>query len=387
MNDSNGDKPIYQSIIEYIDQKIQCGEFKPSEKLPTEMELAAQFNCSRITSKKALEVLENKGLIYRRKGSGSFVALQQASSVEESNVKHIAMVLDSSYEQGDLLGCINGASEFLETHNCVLNVVRVNQADGDLDRTLNKLSDEGASGIIYYPLSDRKAIATVNMIASNGMPIVTIDKRLEGSPISSVVSDNEKGCYELTKLMIEKGHKKIAFLSNVGIEEATSVKNRFLGYLKALKENDIYVDGNLVELNYNDRLREQDSELYELSTKVKPLERPGQYEFYFNMVKKLLKHGATTIICVNDVVAMYVMKACITKKIEIPKDICITGFDDTFMSRHLEIPITTVKQDMFQMGHLAAKLITDQIDNEDMSIKNEVLPVKIVERESTNIRK
>jgi GntR family transcriptional regulator of arabinose operon len=69
----NGDKPLYSQIIEILRDRITRGEYVVDQQLPTEIELAEQFGVSRITSKRALIELEREGLIYRRRGSGSFV--------------------------------------------------------------------------------------------------------------------------------------------------------------------------------------------------------------------------------------------------------------------------------------------------------------------------
>jgi GntR family transcriptional regulator of arabinose operon len=80
--------PLYQQIVDYFKLKIYTGEFLKDEKLPTEVELASNFNVSRITSKKALEELEKMKLIYRIQGSGSYVAYNNEAStlVEKSEI-------------------------------------------------------------------------------------------------------------------------------------------------------------------------------------------------------------------------------------------------------------------------------------------------------------
>ena len=61
-------KTLYQKIYNYIYDKIVSGEYSEGEKLPTEKELATQFDVSNITSKKALGMLVSAGLIKRMSG-------------------------------------------------------------------------------------------------------------------------------------------------------------------------------------------------------------------------------------------------------------------------------------------------------------------------------
>ncbi|MCH4171097.1 MAG: GntR family transcriptional regulator [Lactobacillus sp.] len=70
-------KSLYQIIIDDLSQAITSGQLPVNAKVPTEQELAKQYQVSRITSKRALNDLEQAGLIYRKQGSGSFVAEQQ----------------------------------------------------------------------------------------------------------------------------------------------------------------------------------------------------------------------------------------------------------------------------------------------------------------------
>ncbi|KSV56945.1 hypothetical protein ATO21_02590 [Pediococcus acidilactici] len=63
----------YKQISEELIQQIESGEFAIKSKLPSEKELCNQYDVSRITVRKALAELEEKGYITRRQGQGSFV--------------------------------------------------------------------------------------------------------------------------------------------------------------------------------------------------------------------------------------------------------------------------------------------------------------------------
>lgn len=66
-------QPLYQQIIDYLQNEIDSGRLPVGAQVPTEKELSAQFNVSRITSKRALTELETQGVIQRHQGKGSFV--------------------------------------------------------------------------------------------------------------------------------------------------------------------------------------------------------------------------------------------------------------------------------------------------------------------------
>lgn len=74
LNSSNLRVPMYYRIQQTILEQIQQGQFSPGQQLPTETELAQQYQVSRITAKHALDELVRQGRAYRQQGRGTFVA-------------------------------------------------------------------------------------------------------------------------------------------------------------------------------------------------------------------------------------------------------------------------------------------------------------------------
>jgi len=68
------DKPIYQQIFEFIEEKIAYGEFPPGCLLPSERKLADQLNVNRMTVVHVYDELQASGLVERKKGSGTRVS-------------------------------------------------------------------------------------------------------------------------------------------------------------------------------------------------------------------------------------------------------------------------------------------------------------------------
>src|SRR5215469_9392929 len=76
-----GDRPKYQQLFDAIEHGIRSGRYSPGQKLPSEAALEAEFGISRITVVRALRELQQRGLVQRRAGSGTYVA-DAASSPE-----------------------------------------------------------------------------------------------------------------------------------------------------------------------------------------------------------------------------------------------------------------------------------------------------------------
>lgn len=74
MIDKHSSVPLYLQIQQHLVDQIHQGAYRPGTQVPSELELCAQLSVSRMTARKALDALVSKGLLYRRKGKGTYVA-------------------------------------------------------------------------------------------------------------------------------------------------------------------------------------------------------------------------------------------------------------------------------------------------------------------------
>ena len=96
-------KPLYEQIFEHYRDKIVNRELMPGDQLPTEMEMAEIFGVSRITTKRALEELEREGLIYRKRGQGSFVLDLFQKKPNQPGAKNvISIIIPSTSMRGGI---------------------------------------------------------------------------------------------------------------------------------------------------------------------------------------------------------------------------------------------------------------------------------------------
>ena len=87
--ETSADLSLHQRIVNDIEGRILSGDWPPGHRLPFELEMAEQFQCSRMTVNKAMNQLARNGLIERRKKSGSFVIqpLAQSAVLEIRDIK------------------------------------------------------------------------------------------------------------------------------------------------------------------------------------------------------------------------------------------------------------------------------------------------------------
>src|SRR5690348_11487986 len=67
-------RPRYRQAADHLAERIASGELPPHTRLPSERSIAEQFGLSRMTARHAVEYLVRRGLVYRRPGSGTYVA-------------------------------------------------------------------------------------------------------------------------------------------------------------------------------------------------------------------------------------------------------------------------------------------------------------------------
>lgn len=74
--------PLYRQIKDLLLSRLQSGEWKPGEAIPSEMELASQFKVSQGTVRKAIDEMATENLLVRKQGKGTFVATHSERQVQ-----------------------------------------------------------------------------------------------------------------------------------------------------------------------------------------------------------------------------------------------------------------------------------------------------------------
>lgn len=396
--------PKYKKIVDYLKHKIENGEYQPDVRLPIEYELAEMFGVSRITSRRALDELKREGLIYRKKGGGSYVNIKKVSNEEDKlkNEDHkidnhvdksngtdiIALVLPAEASTGKLGEYIKGASEYLNSEGFYLTVCDTHMNLEKEKDVLIDLVSKGVKGIIFYPYSDRHNLQVLYDLCIKNYPIVTIDKYFDSVPISYVVSDNFDGGYQAASHLMQLGHKTISYVSGSSIEHATSTRNRYFGYCRALADAGIHVNPDILLLGYHNQWKEWvTAREKDINTDELPFEKAYEYHIQFanEFISSFLDKGITAIQTDEDSIGIWFIKACIRMGIRIPEDISITGFDNSDFSKYSEVPLTTVEQDSISIGKVAAELVVKSIKKENSEYNKIIQPIKLIKRQSSGV--
>jgi GntR family transcriptional regulator, arabinose operon transcriptional repressor len=368
--------PLYQKIANELIEKIEKGEFRSGDKLPTESELGRAYGVSRITVTHAIRVLQNRNLVFRVKGSGTFISKKKADGRgfgvrPYGDMSFISVIFPHGEQNGAheiLIGieseCTNG-SYYVTIHNSR------NKPFIEHEIIMNVLG-QGCGGVIVYPcLSDPHNLDLYSELVIRDIPFVFIDRQVDFLRVPFVACDNRKAMRELVEHIISKGHRRIGFLYN-SFETVSSERSRFKGYCEAQIGGGISVDPALLYSTTQSAVEDSDEE--ELVSR-----RRGEAALSHFMS---LENRPTCIVAVNDVLAIALLKTALAAGVRVPEDLSITGFDDLPAAAHVEVPLTTVRQPFEQIGVEAARLLLGRIKGNMTAAQEILVPASIVVRES-----
>lgn len=195
---------------------------------------------------------------------------------------------------------------------------------------------------------------------NNSIPSVMVYAYTESEKVPSIVIDDEKGGYEMTKYLISKGHRKIGVIG--GKKDNIHTQKRLMGYQTALFEKKIFY--NPAWVRYGD------------------WERPSGYE----QARFLAQEGLTAIFCMNDNMTGGVYDYFREKGVQIGEEISIAGFDNRDISEYFYPRLTTMELSLRKIGIESACLLLDSLEGgQSLHTKNVVekkIPCTLIERES-----
>ncbi len=209
---------------------------------------------------------------------------------------------------------------------------------------------------LYYEIKFAGAI-TIGILSENYMSflhtqiknIVSVDHYYFNMNIYSIVTANVEGCFQITKLAIEKGHKDLGFVGS--ITATASIYDRYCGFVRALLDAGLE---NHAEYNIL-----TDSPLSELMSNPDDLYR----------ILSAMPRYPTAWICGGDRIAIAMIEALKRLNLRVPEDISVLGFDDLEVSAILDTPLTTVRVERKLMGRLAIDRLIGIINNKSLDIK------------------
>jgi len=220
------------------------------------------------------------------------------------------------------------------------------------------LSSRQVDGLILTvsaeTMADNQWEIVKDLLHTLKIPTVLYDRFFPGEE-PKVYVDNTQGAYELTKHLIENGHREIGLIT--GPLDLVSTQGRLAGVEKALKEAGLAIkQEHIVHAKYDIESGRQGA-------------------------KKLLGK-VSAIFAFNDMQAYGVLETARERRMGIPRDVSLVGFDDIFYSAVLDMRLTTVSQPIAEMTKQLCSLMVRSIEDHEVNPGEISIPGTLVKRDS-----
>jgi LacI family transcriptional regulator len=240
------------------------------------------------------------------------------------------------------------------------NVILCNTDESEVeqDKYLRVLLQKQVDGVLLVPA--RSALEPIQFVQSQDTPVVVLDRLIPNAQADTVRGDSEEGGYQLTRLLLSLGHRRIAVLS--GPQGVSTAEDRVAGYQRALTEAGLDVDPALVYY--------------------------GQFslESGYTMTQQMLAvtPRPSGLFAGNNFIAIGALRALRDAGLQVPEDLALVGFDDLPADLVVDPFLTVAAQPAYEMGRQATELLLARLSGEAPEAYQEiVLPTEIIVRQSS----
>jgi LacI family transcriptional regulator len=281
------------------------------------------------------------------------VFAQSLASGQSMTIGVITQNFGSPFYDGILLGILQGLEG--SSYSPLF-------ADGCWDTTIEKRAlqtflDRRVDGFIFV---GGQLPETLLMETGEKVPVVVVARELHRMRNNCIYANNFKAAYEVTRYLLDMGHRNIAHITaKMHYEESVvDVEQRLKGYTQALLDAGLQLEPDLV---IEGDLQQQSGAL---------------------AVESLLtqKRPFSAIFAANDQMAFGVRLALFRRGIRVPDDVSLVGFDDETTAAFMIPPLTTVRQPARDMGQAAAKALINLIDGKPVA--TQTFESQLIVRES-----
>ena len=331
-------------------------------------DIAQRLNISRSTVSKALKGRSDVSNKTREKVLSlakelNYIPNLTAVYLRTQRTKTIGVIIPTLLNQF-FSKVIIGVIEAAKKKGYLVITLQSNESFELEKKQVQLLMEKQVDGILISLSNQTNRFDHLNIIFQNEIPIVMFDKINKLVKCSKITIDDQQAAYNAVTYLIDKGYRRIAHFRG-SLTPQNSI-DRFLGYKKALMDNNIKFDPSIVYLCDNN----------------------DDFNDGYTNAQKLLKEytDVDAIFTITDVVAVGVLKCFNENGIKIPQNIALFGFSNWFMTSVITPSLSTVKQPDIEMGEKAVEVLIDEIEikEKEMPIipKNIVLPTSLIIRDS-----
>ena len=215
------------------------------------------------------------------------------------------------------------------------------------------ISEKKVDGVIFLGQTSSQYMDKINQVYYN---FILMDFYTSNPDFDCVVNDDFFNSYRITSYLISQGHKKIRFVGN--FEATTSIRDRFMGFQKAMYENGLAADFDKIIAD-----RDHTGLLVKMQLPSKA-EMPGAF------------------VCNSDLTASKLIQQLNEEGYKVPEDVSVTGYDNFLSEEEKTVPLTTIGVEPQTLCSMAAELIINKITGRPYIKGRHLATGKIVVRDS-----
>ncbi|WP_108663581.1 LacI family DNA-binding transcriptional regulator [Acuticoccus kandeliae] len=253
---------------------------------------------------------------------------------------------------------VRGIESVLEPEGYASIIVNTDNLPEREIRLVDVLTERGVDGILHAaPL---RTDTSISGLLRQGIPVVTLNRRIEGSTVPYVVNDERAGIEMMLRHLHEAGHRRIAHIAGPQALSTGAVR------LEAFRDTcaALGLDEKACPIAVSERFDDDEGR---------------------RCAAELLdgKAAFTAILAANDRLALGAIDTLKKAGRAVPTDVSVTGFNDLPSLQLIEPKLTTIRIQHFEAGRAAARILLSMLLHPEEEIATEtVLPVEIVARES-----
>ncbi len=309
---------------------------------------------SRVLNSSARVSDETKERVYSAIKQLNYKPNLVARSLRQAKSNSVGLIVPNFYDPF-FATCAHAISLVAKKHHYSVSVTTSDEDAGMEFTEANLMVLNHVEGLAVIPAAIGRS--SLNRPEFEGTPIVTLDRPIAGQKFNSVLVENQKGALIAVEHLIEHGHKRIAYL---GLSEKLyTLDARYGGYKKAMLKAGLKPSHHFTCVSEAETLAIIKSQLSS-------------------------RTPATAFFMGNNLVMRHALHAFSKLRVNIPRDVAISGFDDFEMADIFKPGITVVQQPAQELGRVAAELLFARLAAKDVSApgKRIVLPVEHIIRES-----
>ncbi len=354
-----------------IENRLSTGKWAVGDRIPTEAQLAAEFGCSMGTVSKAIARFTHAhaGVLERRTRGGTRVMRdirEGASGANSLDLDACAMVFPGEPHEG-IWAVVRGfqkAAQAAGRRTVMLTSGPDVRKEAEI---IGRLSEFDVKGAVVYPVmpEPRDQMVFAQMAKACRFPVVFADLNIPGANCPAVIADGFHAGYTATRHLIDGGLKKIGFLANHAW--ATSMRDRYLGYRRALEEAGLPEVQDWVRL---DPVMHPDF--------ANPMAEP------YRIARDYLRGSKTVegVVCANDFLAIGCVGVANELGLTVPDDLRVVGIDNLAASASTVPGLTTYAIPNERIGERAFTVLNDLIQGRHPPVQETLMRGELVVRRS-----